>query len=66
MNEFAFSQNVCYTLVKFNSLLFYDVSASILQRIFNSINKASKGIRFKRQRATNGGAVGTIWTVFLI
>ena len=35
-------------------------------RFFNSINKASKGIRFKRPSATNGSTVGTIWTVFLI
>jgi len=35
-------------------------------RFSDSINKASKGIRFRRPSATNGSTVGTIWTVLLI
>ena len=45
---------------------FFGSWASNLMRFSHSINKASKGIRFKRLSATNGGAVGTIWTVLFI
>ena len=56
-----------YAILKQNyKRRFFGDWASNLPRIFNSINKASKGIRFKRPSATNGSTVGTIWTVLFI
>lgn len=53
-------------LNKITSVDFLAVGHQFLQRFSDSINKASKGTRFKRASATNGSTVGTIWTVFLI